>query len=314
MAFANKFRQLKTHYNINMPHNRCGIPRNALRDAAEILNKKDTEQWTYTSFHKGKNEIVAWQDGQTVFFMSDCYTVKQLGALKRSTKKARSVFYVQTPSAPWAFNVYGRSGCDSNDQGRKKFAMADRRCQREGTKGSLFLLDVTLGNCHIMKKSQSEDQSTVHKKKLTKFKFLDEYCTYVFDTYTVRKRMTGFMTAKNPHCPSSDELQAKWAAASEQQSHSLINIQWDKEKAANASGLHGNASALVKKDRSYGQCVVCKKRKREDGDNYDGRPLYTTLKCIKCTSGRSDSTGLWYHGDCFFPAHQCLVYAPEAGN
>jgi hypothetical protein len=52
MSLAEKFRELDTHFNINMPWNRKGIPRNALSDCEKLL--KEAEPWSYTCFHKGQ--------------------------------------------------------------------------------------------------------------------------------------------------------------------------------------------------------------------------------------------------------------------
>ena len=97
---ATKFTQLGTYYNINMPWNRCGIPRNAMVDAEREIDPKKTDcKWMYTSLHKGRQEIVVWDDGQPVNFLSDYYTSKHTGTLKRSTKGAKAVYFAQVPSA-----------------------------------------------------------------------------------------------------------------------------------------------------------------------------------------------------------------------
>ena len=47
------------------------------------------------------------------------------------------------------------------------------------------------------------------------------------------------MARKNMYCPHSEELQAKFAVATEQQTHSLTNLNWEHERAARAL-VHGN--------------------------------------------------------------------------
>jgi hypothetical protein len=114
---AKKCREMQVHYNLNIPWNRVGIPRNAVVDAAKLCEAG--AGWEWTCFHKGVNEMQVWNDGTAVFFMTDCMFGKDVTALKRSTKGAKACYVVSVPPGPGAFNVYGRSGCDSSDQSRK---------------------------------------------------------------------------------------------------------------------------------------------------------------------------------------------------
>ena len=56
----------------------------------------------------------------------------------------------------YTYNTWGRSGVDGNDQLREMLNMARRRCVRDGTKGMLFLFDITLTNGYIMWKMVRE--------------------------------------------------------------------------------------------------------------------------------------------------------------
>ena len=114
---ATKCREMQVHYNLNMPWNRVAIPRNAMVDAAKLCEAGTG--WEWTCFHKGVNEMQVWNDGATVFFITDCMFGRDVTALKRSTKGAKACYVVSVPPGSGAFNVYGRSGCDSSDQSRK---------------------------------------------------------------------------------------------------------------------------------------------------------------------------------------------------
>ena len=292
-----------------MPWNRCGIPRNAMVDAEREIDPKKTDcKWMYTSLHKGRQEIVVWDDGQPVNFLSDYYTSKHTGTLKRSTKGAKAVYFVQVPSAPWAFNVFGRSGCDSADQFRKNMATADRKVLREGVKGMLFLFDICFSNGLTMKKTQSEHHSMSRRMKYTKHTFLTEYCDYCFLTFTLRANVGPGMPQRNVWCHLNSGMALAYTAAENNKSHTLIDAQWEKQLSSRA--MHQGSNAANKKVQDRGQCVVCKKRKQDDGDEYDSRPLYTKFRCLQCPGNKADQ---YYHADCFFKVkeHTCLLqHAP----
>ena len=87
----------------------------------------------------------------------DLYLGDRVGILKRSTKVAKMVYFVDCTECTWAYNVFGRSGTDNADQHRKNQQVSARSVPREGSKGMLFIFDICLSNAASMKREFSKN-------------------------------------------------------------------------------------------------------------------------------------------------------------
>jgi hypothetical protein len=154
IATAEALRKDGCHYNINIPLNRKGLPRVAMAMVAAGLEDK----WEWAVWHKGEMELVVWNDGKPVYFISSVFTCAKVGCLKRSTSKATECYFVDTPEMSFAYNVWGRSGTDGHDQFRKNHQIANKRVLRDGVKGMLFTFDICLTNACILKRVLVESE------------------------------------------------------------------------------------------------------------------------------------------------------------
>lgn len=101
VAVGEALRKVRCHYNINIPLNRVGLPRAAMATATAEMNEK----WEWVAWHKGNMELLAWNDGDAVYFISDKLSSAKVGLLKRCTKNAEKAFFVEVPEMSFAYNV-----------------------------------------------------------------------------------------------------------------------------------------------------------------------------------------------------------------
>jgi hypothetical protein len=268
-----------------MPLNRKGLPRVAMASLAAAMDEK----WQYAVWHKGEHELLVWNDGKPVYFLSDSLTSARVGVLKRSTPKATEVFFVEVPEMPWAYNVYGRSGTDGHDQLRKDNQIANRRVLRDGVKGMLFVLDICLTNSCIMNKVAIETECASmecdnKKRKLrataTKTCFLERLCNQVFSEGSLRKRQPTCAVA-----PAIPEAKVPRCRASDQQHHTdfIIDfkLQYEHAKANAISGRRRKPTSAKK-----GRCAVCVAA----GDSKEYNTVWCKTWCQRCQK--------WFHIDC----------------
>jgi hypothetical protein len=188
MKAAVELKKVGVLVNMNMPFQRIGIPRMAMAMGQVQIEKES--KWSWMVFHKGEWEMVVWNDGTVVYWLGNSCRAKRLGILKRSMPGGTEVFFVETPEAPWAFNTFGRSGVDGQDQGRKEQQTSARRTQRAGTKGALFGVDVALTNMWIEKKHLQVASGLLQYRSetITKNDFLSDIANHTLSTVTSRRR------------------------------------------------------------------------------------------------------------------------------
>ena len=217
----------------------------------------------------------------------DLYLGDRVGMLKRSTKAAKMVYFVDCPECSWAYNVYGRSGTDNADQHRKNQQVAARSVQREGSKGMLFIFDICLSNAASLKREFSKNF------ELTKLEFLDEYCDYILNNFTLRQRVPAGMPVRDPW----SNVDASISARVEARHHRLCCPQ--DEIPETDTQVHGNSPLSRKRKRKKGNCVLCVEANKSNPGVK--RKTYCKWRCPRCE--------LWMHPDCFFEHPKHALFA-----
>jgi hypothetical protein len=275
--------------NMNIPFNRVGIPRRAIAMAQQLIDDSASPKWAWVVFSKGVYELLVWNDGSVVYWFGNSCRAKQTGLLKRSAPGGIQVCFVDSPEAPWAYNTFGRSGVDGQDQGRKEQQTSSRRTLRAGTKGALFGVDVAITNAWIAKKFlQTESGLQKYRNEtITKNEFLAELATKTLTTVTARRRVSkscGCKRAWDNVAPVYDPLDNGHALGH----HILVDrraeaiVEW---KAGNKVGTKPNKK---------GKCKSCRVEKKA-GRLEDGTTLHCTTFCAGCND--------WYHLGCYNIAH-----------
>jgi hypothetical protein len=285
VAAAQQLTDLDCHYNINMPLNRKGLPRIAMATLAAAMGEK----WQYAVWHKGANELLVWNDGKPVYFLSDSLTSARVGVLKRSTPKATAVYFVEVPEMPWAYNVYGRSGTDGHDQLRKDNQIANRRILRDGVKGMLFTFDVCLTNACIMNKVavdaacvsiESGNKKRKLRETVTKSAFLERLTDQVFSTKSLRK----YVPASAMQSTVSPPKQPQCRAGNQQQHSDFLvdyRLHFQQQKAAAIAHKTKHPREAKK-----GRCAVC----TADGASKQYKTIWCNSWCSRCEK--------WHHVEC----------------
>ena len=102
--------------------------------------------------HKGEHELVLFQDSRLIIMYGNFFSSTRCGLIGRGSHWSPTSHQVYAPEALHHYGRDGRSATDGDDQQQKKLAMAERRCQRAGTKGILWGLDRAFTNGHIVEK------------------------------------------------------------------------------------------------------------------------------------------------------------------
>ena len=224
----------------------------------------------------------------------------------------------------YTYNTWGRSGVDGNDQLREMLNMARRRCVRDGTKGMLFLFDITLTNGYIMWKMVREVTKTSLKD--SKYWFEDEWVRRVFQLAKgVRVRMPLTVIGAAPltsykHrtvvCTTSTQVLAVQAV--QHDGHKLFNVL---DAVRSGELEYGNHTKASHEQGTYkeckGRCQVCLAAINQGEVGSLGQAstgLWCHHACMGCSKGskRSSRPQLkWFHQACFahWPAHQDLEAA-----
>jgi hypothetical protein len=264
VAAAEALAAVGTRCNINIPINRIGLPRVALDVVTEDLKARDGEgqRWCWCVFHKGDYELVVWSDSFPINFLTNRFSANRVGLLKRAVPGAIEIKMVEVPEAPWAYNVWGRSGTDGADQFRKNINCSGRRTLRDGVKGFMFTCDCCMTNGCSMKKTKN--------KKTTKISFVVEYIEYVFNQWTARK-------AKNASKRISTTASTHYRGA-----HELSEPRLD----GASTGKKGRCWYCAEGQPTKTQCGA-------DGRFKGGyKSLWSYCYCAECTK--------WYHPVCYF--------------
>ena len=233
-------------------------------------------------------------------------------------------FEVWVPEGIQTYNLFGRSGTDTNDQCRGKLPISTRRVARDGVKGALWGFDILFECAHIIQVDLLGDAAdTKERAKLTTVKsklgWVDDYLA---TAEPIRRRSSPAQQASAvetkraartpprkrgrpakeaspaPPQPSPNPPTSQNPSTQAEREHKLVNM-----------GDIGRAA--VKRKQGLQKKTIHKKARRCKGScNYGDCPTpskTSQLRCMACNGGK----GAYYHLDCFFDTHHCFCDSDE---
>ena len=290
-----------------MQVNRKGLPRGLLH----LLDSMMDEKWQWCVLHRDGFELQIWRDSKLCMCLTSCHTGPQVGYLGRGTAGESVVWRVWTPQGLYTYNTFGRSGVDGNDQLRDMLNMARRRCVRDGTKGILFLFDITITNGYIMWKEARDVVASSLKD--SKYQFEKEWVLQVLQAHkgvrafrplVVLDRPTPLTELKTKSVVCTTSTQVLAVQAVQHNRHKLFLVREAVEAGEFEYGVHTQQSHQERYLECKGRCAVCYQARQEGGgSNTSLANIWCHHACLACSHG---SRMKWFHRECFplWPAHQ----------